>query len=148
MDVGTVKNRFRMISRRRSATLVAASGEVGTNSIRNDVPCSGIRVRRPPPDGRNYSTIPRNATAPATNIAKLINRAFFMIELVPSCGLNSLWKVYLPCGSGLERLQFLPACIKLGQFFLGGGQFGEQFIGLGGVGAVKIRRGEQGFDAR
>lgn len=48
---------------------------------------------------------------------------------------------------GLDRLQFLPARVKLREIFLRGGEVGGELAGLGGVRAMKIRRGEQGFDA-
>jgi len=47
-----------------------------------------------------------------------------------------------------ESLQLLPPGVKPGQLFFGCGQLREQFVGLGGVGAMKIRRHKQTFDPR
>src|SRR5580658_816263 len=51
-------------------------------------------------------------------------------------------------GSALQPLQLLPPRVKPRQLFLGGGQFRQQFVGLGRVGVVKIRGREQFFNSR
>jgi len=47
-----------------------------------------------------------------------------------------------------ESLQLLPPGVKPRQLLFGCGQMREQFVGSGGVGAMKIRRHKRTFDPR
>ena len=47
----------------------------------------------------------------------------------------------------LDCLQLFPTGIELDEIFLRGGEVVGELIGLGGMRAVKIRLGEQTFDA-
>src|SRR2546430_11558356 len=49
--------------------------------------------------------------------------------------------------SDANRLQLLPSVVQPREIFLRGGEMGVELVGLRGVRAVQIRRGEQTFDA-